>query len=90
MKKNNLCYAVLLAAFAMLGAAARAENVDLSTVPNRNTVQLTIYNSEDLTLVRETRKVTFKPGANPLQFSWANTLIDPRRWNCGSSPTARS
>ena len=55
----------------------RAENVDLSTVPTRNTVQLTIYNSEDLTLVRETRKVSFKPGANPLQFSWANTLIDP-------------
>ena len=55
----------------------KAENVDLSTVPTRNTVQLTIYNSEDLTLVRETRKVTFKPGANPLQFSWANTLIDP-------------
>ena len=46
-------------------------------MPSRNTVQLTIYNSEDLTLVRETRKVTFKPGANPLQFSWANTLIDP-------------
>ena len=43
----------------------------------RNTVQLTIYNSEDLTLVRETRTVTFKKGANPLQFSWANTLIDP-------------
>ncbi len=57
--------------------AVRAENVDLSTVPARNTVQLTIYNSEDLTLVRETRKVTFKPGANPLEFSWANTLIDP-------------
>jgi hypothetical protein len=64
--------AVLLTAFAL-----RAENVDLSTVPTRNTVQLTIYNSEDLTLVRETRKVSFKPGANPLQFSWANTLIDP-------------
>src|SRR5271157_4187280 len=63
---------VLLASFAV-----RAENVDLSTVPTRNRVQLTIYNSEDLTLVRETRKVTFKPGANPLQFSWANTLIDP-------------
>ena len=51
--------------------------MDLSTVPKRNTVQLTIYNSEDLTLVRETRAVTFKKGANPLQFSWANTLIDP-------------
>jgi hypothetical protein len=56
---------------------AGARNVDLSTVPKRNTVQLTIYNSEDLTLVRETRTVTFKKGANPLQFSWANTLIDP-------------
>ena len=31
----------------------------------------------DLTLVRETRVVTFKKGVNPLQFSWANTLIDP-------------
>jgi hypothetical protein len=38
---------------------------------------LTIYNSEDLTLVRETRKISFKKGANPLQFSWVNTLIDP-------------
>ena len=56
--------------------AARAENVDLSTVPKRDTVQLTIYNSEDITLVRETRVVTFKKGVNPLQFSWANTLID--------------
>jgi len=44
---------------------------------HRDTVQLTIYNSEDLTLVRETRKVSFKPGVNALQFSWANTLIDP-------------
>jgi len=58
-------------------APAFARNVDLSTVPKRDSVQLTIYNSEDLTLVRETRTVTFKKGANPLQFSWANTLIDP-------------
>jgi hypothetical protein len=61
----------------LLAATARADNIDLSTVPSRDTVQLTIYNSEDITLVRETRKVTFKKGANPLQFSWANTLIDP-------------
>lgn len=67
-----------LAALAVAGGAiARAENVDLSTVPARDSVQLTIYNSEDITLVRETRVVTFKQGANPLQFSWANTLIDP-------------
>lgn len=55
----------------------RAENVDLSTIPVRDSVQLTVYNSEDITLVRETRTVTFKKGHNPLQFSWANTMIDP-------------
>ena len=60
-----------------LPLAASAGNVDLATVPERSTVQLTIYNSEDLTLVRESRVVTFKKGVNPLQFSWANTLIDP-------------
>lgn len=60
-----------------LANSAAADNVDLSTVPRRDTVQLTIYNSEDITLVRETRVVTFKKGINPLQFSWANTLIDP-------------
>ena len=56
---------------------ATARNVDLATVPRRDTVQLTIYNSEDLTLVREMRTLTFKKGLNGLQFSWANTLIDP-------------
>src|SRR5215213_2431323 len=66
----------LMCIFAACGFA-QARNVDLSTVPKRNTVALTIYNSEDLTLVRETRIVTFKKGVNPLQFSWANTLIDP-------------
>ena len=69
---------VLIAASACgFAAAALARNVDLSTVPKRDSVQLTIYNSEDITLVRETRTVTFKKGVNPLQFSWANTLIDP-------------
>jgi hypothetical protein len=69
---------LLLALPLLLGAPpARGRNVDLSTVPPRDTVQLTVYNSEDLTLVRETRAVTFKRGLNPLQFSWANTLIDP-------------
>lgn len=60
--------------FAML---AQGENVDLSTVPTRQSVQLTIYNGEDLTFVRDIRKVTFHKGINPLQFSWAGTRIDP-------------
>ena len=67
----------IILALSLIASFAGAKNVDLSTVPKRDTVELTIYNSEDLTLVRETRSVTFKKGANPLQFSWANTLIDP-------------
>ena len=51
--------------------------VDLVTLPTRDTVQLTIYNSADLTLVRESRALTLKNGKNALQFSWENTLIDP-------------
>ena len=77
MRKLLILGTMALGTVLLAALAVRAENVDLSTVPSRNTVQLTIYNSEDLTLVRETRKVTFKPGGNPLQFSWANTLIDP-------------
>ena len=46
-------------------------------MPKRDSVELTIYNSEDLTLVRETRYLTFRKGLNKLEFSWANTLIDP-------------
>ena len=57
--------AVVLTCCGWLVADARGENVDLSTVPNRDTVQLTIYNSEDITLVRETRKISFKKGWQP-------------------------
>ena len=56
--------------------AAQAK-VDLVTLPTRDTVQLTIYNSADMTLVRESRALTLKEGKNSLQFSWENTLIDP-------------
>ncbi len=51
--------------------------VELVTLPPRDTVQLTIYNSADLTLVRERRHLTLQTGENRLQFSWAGTLIDP-------------
>jgi len=74
MKKYGICMLPLLG---LAAVPSSARNVDLSTIPPREGVQLTIYNSEDLTLVRETRTITFKRGLNPLQFSWANTLIDP-------------
>jgi len=74
MKRNGRLAAAILVTLASI---ASAKNVDLVTLPKRHWVQLTIYNSEDITLVRETRYLTFKKGANKLQFSWANTLIDP-------------
>jgi len=67
---------VLLMVLGVTGAEAVAK-VDLATLPSRDTVQLTIYNSADLTLVRESRALTLKQGTNSLQFSWENTLIDP-------------
>ena len=62
MNPKSLLSIALLSITMLAAPAAFAKNVDLSTVPQRNTVQLTIYNSEDLTLVRETRAVTFKKG----------------------------
>jgi hypothetical protein len=78
--KNNarhlLITAVILLFLGSLVGPAGART-DLVTLPKRESVQLTIYNSADLTLVREKRLLTLKSGANRLQFSWANTLIDP-------------
>ena len=67
----------LAAAAVVLSHSFALAKVDLVILPKRDTVQLTIYNSADLTLVRESRSLTLKKGLNRLQFSWANTLIDP-------------
>jgi len=67
---------LILLTFTILVSATWAK-VDLVTLPARDSVQLTIYNSADLTLVRESRALTLQKGSNKLQFSWANTLIDP-------------
>ncbi len=65
---------ILLLLLLCLNVEAR---INVTTLPGRDSVQLTIYNSVDLTLVKETRTLTFKKGSNRLEFSWANTLIDP-------------
>jgi hypothetical protein len=70
------CQAVLIALCLLAFTPAHAR-INVVTLPARDTVQLTIYNSVDLTLVKETRHLTFKKGINKLEFSWANTLIDP-------------
>ncbi len=67
---------ILLVLMLCIATGAFAK-VDLVTLPIRASVQLTIYNSADLTLARESRALTLKDGVNRLQFSWENTLIDP-------------
>ncbi|MDD4891000.1 MAG: hypothetical protein PHU85_13850 [Phycisphaerae bacterium] len=72
---------MLIASVVLAGLAVQipttGKNIDLVTLPGRDKVQLTIYNSEDITLVKESRSITFKKGTNQIQFSWAGTLIDP-------------
>lgn len=77
MKTVRTCLLAALLIPGFLALSAHARNVDLATVPPRDSVQLTIYNSEDLTFVRETRSLTLRKGLNRIQYSWANTLIDP-------------
>src|SRR5512136_2988356 len=60
-----------------IAATTAFARINIVSLPNRDSVQLTIYNSADLTLVKETRFLTFRKGLNRLEFSWANTLIDP-------------
>jgi len=74
MTAFRFCLALLLLAAMSAGSFAA---VDLVTVPRREATQLTIYNSDDITMVREHRLLTVKRGVNRIQFTWANTLIDP-------------
>ena len=67
--------------FVGLGLPRAVAAVDLVTLPSRAYLQLTVYNSEDLTLVRERRVLTFKTGLNRIQFDWHGTLIDPTSVN---------
>ena len=64
---------VLVCLLSCIGVA----QVDLVVLPASERSQVTIYNSADLTLVRDTRRLTLKRGVNTLQFGWSNTLIDP-------------
>ena len=68
---------LLITIFIIVLTGLTHAKVDLVTLPAKDMTQLTIYNSADLTLVRDARSLTLKEGDNKLQFSWANTLIDP-------------
>ena len=67
-------FAMVISLLPVLNAVAK---IDLVTLRDRQSVQTTIYNKADLTLVRDKRVLNFVKGINHLQFSWANTKIDP-------------
>ncbi len=67
----------LLLVATVAGVPRANAKIDLVTLPERESVQLTIYNSADLTLARDRRPLTLIRGDNRLQFSWSGTLIDP-------------
>ena len=71
--RAGFCSLILL----LLSLTAAQARINVVTLPGRDSTQLTIYNSVDLTLVKESRTLTFRKGLNKLEFSWANTLIDP-------------
>ena len=77
MRTPRLLLAGAALAAACLSVTSAHARINVVTLPGRDTVQLTIYNSADLTLVKETRHLVFRQGLNKLEFSWANTLIDP-------------
>jgi hypothetical protein len=72
--RDRLLRAGLICALAIFCCGRAQARINVVTLPERDTVQLTIYNSVDLTLVKETRHLTFRKGLNKLEFSWANTL----------------
>jgi hypothetical protein len=66
----------LIVVILLLNGPANGD-VDLVVLPERDSVQITVYNSADLTLVKEVRTLTLKKGDNRLSFAWSGTLIDP-------------
>ncbi len=63
--------------------------VGFVTISPRQDVRLLIYNSEDLTLVRDERRAVFRQGDNSLRYAWANTLIDPTSLRTFAPPGVR-
>lgn len=74
-KINRLLSGVLI--LFLLPLTEATAKIDLVTLSDRDAVETTIYNEADLTLVRDKRTLNFVKGMNRLQFSWANTRIDP-------------
>jgi hypothetical protein len=68
---------VIILILCVLIPSIASARIQMVALPDEGVHQLTIYNSEDLTLVRNIRMLTFKKGNNRIEFSWNDTFIDP-------------
>ncbi|MFQ5808703.1 MAG: DUF4139 domain-containing protein [Armatimonadota bacterium] len=60
-----------------LTALPVAADVDLTMVPERDEVELVVYGNQDVTIVRDRRTIGLHQGVNTIEFTWADTKIDP-------------
>ncbi|MEE9405463.1 MAG: hypothetical protein V3V20_11265 [Algisphaera sp.] len=75
MKPHYRCLLPLLAASLLMPTAAQAR-IKFTTMPVRERVEIQL-DHESATLVEEERIVPLIAGSNQIDFSWANTQIDP-------------
>lgn len=74
---SPLVRTAVIAAAALLGVSAAAEaRIKLITLPVRQRVEIQLDHAK-ATLVEEERIVPLVKGTNQVDFSWANTAIDP-------------
>ena len=74
----------LLSSSLLLSSALHAKT-DFSTVPKTDTTSLTIYNTQPIAFVKDSRTLTMRKGENRLAFSWENSFIDPTSINMKSN-----
>ena len=58
-------------------ASPLVADVDLTMVPDRDEVELVVYGNQDVTIVRDRRTIGLHQGVNTIEFTWADTKIDP-------------
>lgn len=72
-----LAVAAMLLAAGVANAQRAAGAVELTTVPERQEVEMVVYAAQDLTHITDRRLIELSEGINRVQFDWADTQIDP-------------
>jgi len=82
MASLRLIALVCAVALGTVGSTAYGR-INVTTLPGRDSVQLTVYNSADLTMVKETRTLVFRKGLNHLEFRGPTRLLTRPRSSFG-------